>query len=86
MFLVTRVVEQRLRRKRRRPGPGALAALGWLWEYSNVIGIPTLLLGTAYLIWSMNWGPGLNSGPTMLVILLMMAAGFLIGFGPGLRR
>ena len=89
VFLVTRVVERRLRppgRGDRRRGTGVVGAVGWLWSYSNVIGIPTLLLGAAYLIWTMNWGPGLESGPTMLIILLMMAAGFLIGFGPGLRR
>ena len=86
IFLVSRVLEQRLSRKRPRRGPGALDALGWLWDYSNVIGIPTLLLGAGYLIWSMNSGPGLGTGPTMLVILLMVVAGFLVGFGPGFRR
>jgi len=90
VFAVTRLVEWRLRGPsgsgRRHGGAGVLGAVGRLWEYSNVIGIPTLLLGAAYLIWAMNWGPGLEGGPTMLVILAMMAAGFLVGFGPGLRR
>ena len=89
VFAIAGVLERRMRGQRRgarRRGPGLLAAAGWLWDYSNVIGIPTLLLGAAYLIWTMNWGPGLDSGPTMLIILLMMAAGFLVGFGPGLRR
>ena len=89
VFLVARVVERRLRprgRGGRRDGPGIRSVVGWLWDYSNVIGIPTLLLGAAYLIWTMSWGPGLESGPTMLIIMLMMAAGFLVGFGPGLRR
>ena len=86
IFLVTRILEQRLDRKRPRRGPSSLDALGWLWSYSNVIGIPTLILGAAYLIWSMNSGTGLGGGPTMLVILLMTGAGFLVGFGPSLRR
>ncbi len=86
VFLVARVVEGRLRRKHVRGSGGALGALGWVWAYSNVIGIPTLVFGAGYLIWTMNWGPGLSAGPTMLIILLMAAAGFLIGFGPGLRR
>lgn len=86
VFLASRAVEQRLTRKRHRAGPATLSALSWLWAYSNVIGIPTLLFGSAYLIWSMNWGGGLSSGPTALVVLLMMVAGFLIGFGPGMRR
>ena len=89
VFLVTQVVERRLRPRGRGQGrraPGIIGAAGWLWEYSNLIGIPTLLLGVSYLIWTMSWGPGLESGPTMLIILLMLAAGFLIGFGPGLRR
>jgi hypothetical protein len=85
VFLVSRAVEQRLRRKGQR-SPGVVATLSWVWGYSNVIGIPTLLLGTAYLIWAMSWGPGLSAGPTALVILLMALAGLLIGFGPGLRR
>ena len=86
VFLVTSLLEQRMRRNERGRKGGMLATLGWVWAYSNVIGIPTLLLGAAYLLWSMSSGAGLNSGPTMLVILLMSAAAFLIGFGPGLRR
>jgi hypothetical protein len=85
VFVVSRTVEQRLRRKGRR-SPGIVATLGWVWDYSNAIGILTLLLGTAYLIWAMSWGPGLSAGPTALVILTMALAGLLIGFGPGLRR
>lgn len=85
VWLVSRSVEHRLRRKDRR-APGIVATLNLVWDYSNVIGIPTLLLGTAYLIWTMGWGPGLSSGPTALVILMMALAGLLIGFGPGLRR
>ena len=84
--MVERRLRPRGRGERRGGGPGILGAVAWLWDYSNVIGIPTLLLGTAYLIWTMNWGPGLDSGPTMLIVLLMMAAGCLIGFGPALRR
>jgi hypothetical protein len=85
VFLVAQVVEQRVGRKRRGKGSGR-SVLGWFWNYANPIGIATLLSGAAYLIWSMTWGPGLSAGPTMLVILLMLAAGFLIGFAPGLRR
>ncbi len=90
VFMVARLVEWRLRGPsgggRGHGGASVLGTAARLWEYSNVIGIPTLLLGAAYLIWAMNWGPGLEGGPTMLIILAMMAAGFLIGFGPGLRR
>ena len=89
VFLVSRVAERRLRRS----GPGgrssASGALGWLWNYSNPIGIGTLLAGAGYLVWAMNWGPGLASSPTALVILRMMAGGFLIGLAPtmpGRRR
>lgn len=89
VFLVSRVAERRLRRS----GPGGRAggtgALSWLWNNSNPIGIGTLLAGAAYLIWAMNWGPGLASGPTALVIMLMTLGGFLIGFAPiipGRRR
>jgi len=86
VFMVSRVLEQRMGRKKPSRGPSALDALGWLWDYSNLIGIPVLLAGAAYLLWSLNWGPGLSTGPTMLVVLLMMVAAFLIGFGPSLRR
>jgi hypothetical protein len=85
VFLISGYVERRVSR-RGGGGPGLLGVLGWLWEYSNVIGIPTLLLGAAFLIWSMNWGPGLSSGPALLAILLMSVAAFVVGFGPGLRR
>jgi hypothetical protein len=85
VFLVSRSVEQRLRRKGRR-SPGITATLNWVWDYSNVIGIPTLLVGSLYLVWAMSLGPGLSAGPTALVILMMALAALLIGFGPGLRR
>ncbi len=85
VFLVAELVERRVGGKRHRKG-SAGTILGWLWDYSNMIGIPTLLLGAAYLIWSMTWGPGVSAGPTMPIVLLMTVAGFLIGFGPGLRR
>jgi hypothetical protein len=85
VWFVSQLAERRLRRKGP-GGPGLMAGLGWLWEYSNVIGIPTMVFGAVYLVWTLFWGPGLSAGPTMMVILLMTAAGFLIGFGPGLRR
>lgn len=87
VVFASRYTEQRLRRgKSARRGPGIGDSATWLWDNSNIIGIPTLVLGTAYLIWSMYFGPGLSAGPTMLVIVLMTAAGLLIGFAPGLRR
>jgi hypothetical protein len=87
VYLVSRVTERRLRRKSRGgSAQGLLATTSWVWDNSNIIGIPTLLFGAAYLIWSMNWGPGLSAGPTMLVIFLMAAAGCLIGIAPALRR
>ena len=37
------------------------------------------------MIWALNFGPGIG-GPTLLILLLMGAAGLLIGFAPSLRR
>lgn len=82
VFLVSRITERRLRRKSPRRASGGSGVLGWLWDYSNPIGIGSLFAGAAYLIWAMNWGGGLGTGPTALVILLMMAGGFMIGFAP----
>jgi hypothetical protein len=50
-----------------------------------MIGIPVLILGTLYIFWALNYssGPG---GETLLILLLMAAAGMLIGFAPSLRR
>ncbi len=70
---------------KKRGTQGVWAASTWVWDNANLIGIPTLLLGAGYLIWAMNYGPGLG-GPSLLVLLLMGAAGMLIGFAPALRR
>jgi hypothetical protein len=77
------LVERRLRGKN--AGAGMWASFSWVWDNSNLIGIPLLLLGAAYLIWAINYGPGLG-GIGMLVIMLMAAAAALIGFAPSLRR
>ena len=78
-----RDVERRLR------GKSSVSAIwesfAWLWDNSNVIGIPILVLGAVYLIWAMNYGPGLG-GPTLLIVLLMGAATALVGLAPSLRR
>jgi hypothetical protein len=81
----SRYTERRLRRKGK-PGPGIFDSLNWLLDYSNTIGIPILLAGTAYFIWALGWGPGLATGPTAIVLLLMTLAGLLVGLGPSLRR
>jgi len=80
---VATVVERKLRGSA--AGPGMWSSFTWVWDKSNVIGIPMLVIGAAYLIWAMNYGPGLG-GITMLVIMLMGAAAALIGFAPSLRR
>ena len=78
--------ERRLRRGKTGTGPGIVGSITWLWDNANVIGIPTLVLGATYLVWAMYFGPGLSAGPTMLVVMLMAAAGLLIGFAPSARR
>ena len=57
----------------------------WVWDNANMIGIPTLIVGTIYMLWALNYGPGLG-GPTLMILLLMGAAVMLIGFAPSLRR
>jgi hypothetical protein len=57
----------------------------WVWDNANIIGIPTLIVGTIYMLWALNYGPGLG-GPTLMILLLMGAAVMLIGFAPSLRR
>ncbi|MFN8522886.1 MAG: hypothetical protein U0821_07230 [Chloroflexota bacterium] len=84
VYIAGRYTERRLRKQQ--SAPSILGGVGVLFDYSNVVGIPVLLLGTAYLVWAMAFGGGLGSGPTALVILFMTLAGLLIGFGPGLRR
>jgi hypothetical protein len=83
VFLVTSYVERRVRGKS--TAAGLMASFTWLWDNANVIGIPILLVGAAYLIWAMNYGPGLG-GITFLVVMLMGAATALVGLAPSLRR
>jgi len=83
VLLAATLVERRLRGKN--AGPGVWSSFTWVWDNSNLIGIPLLLLGAAYLIWAINYGPGIG-GIGMLVIMLMAAAAALIGFAPALRR
>ena len=75
-------VERKLKGDR---APSLWTSLTWVWDNSNVIGIPTLILGTLYILWAMNYGSGLGS-ETLLILMLMAAAGLLIGFAPSLRR
>ena len=86
VLAASQYTERKLRRGKGGKGPSIFGSVAWLWDNANVIGIPTLLLGTLYLVWAMYFGPGLAAGPTMLVILLMAAAGLLIGLAPGVRR
>ncbi len=86
VLAATVYTERRLRRGKGGTGPGVVGSVAWLWDNANLIGIPTLVLGAAYLVWAMYFGPGLAVGPTMLVVMLMGAAGLLIGFAPSVRR
>jgi hypothetical protein len=83
IFAVTSLVERKVRGKD--AGPGLWSVFAWVWDNSNVVGIPMLVIGTLYMIWAMNYGPGLG-GITMLVLLLMGAAAALVGLAPALRR
>jgi hypothetical protein len=83
VYLASSAVERKLRGGR--AGANVWDSLTWVWDNSNAIGIPTLILGTLYILWSMNYGPGLGS-ETLLILMLMAAAGLLIGFAPSLRR
>jgi hypothetical protein len=75
-------VERKLKGNR---APSIWSSFTWVWDNSNIIGIPTLILGTLYIVWAMNFGSGLGS-ETFLILMLMGAAGLLIGFAPNLRR
>ena len=86
VIAATVFTERRLRGGKAGKGPGIGGSTAWLWDNANVVGIPTLLLGTAYLVWAMFYGPGLAAGPSLLVVLLMGAVGLLIGFAPSVRR
>ena len=83
VFIVGSLVERKLRRGR---GSASFwSSFAWVWDHANLIGIPTLIVGTLYMLWALNYGPGLG-GPTLLILLLMGAAAMLIGFAPSLRR
>lgn len=83
VFLGGTIVERKIRRGRNTAS--IWASFTWVWDHANTIGIPTLILGTLYMLWALNYGPGLG-GPTLLILLLMGAAVMLIGFAPSLRR
>jgi hypothetical protein len=83
VYLAASLVERKLRGGR--AAPSIWSGFTWVWDNSNLIGIPTLILGTVYIIWAMSYGPGLGS-ETLLILMLMAAAAFLIGFAPSLRR
>jgi hypothetical protein len=84
VFIVGSIVERKVRRAR--PGDRTFfESFAWVWDNANLIGIPTLIVGTLYMYWAMNYGPGIG-GPSMLILLLMGAAALLIGFAPSLRR
>jgi uncharacterized membrane protein len=83
VFLAGSLAERKFGKKQ--GGESFWSAFTWVWDHANLIGIPMLVFGAAYLIWAMNYGPGLG-GPSLLVLMLMGAAGMLIGFAPSLRR
>lgn len=83
VFIVGSLVERKL--SRRKSTAGLWSSFAWVWDHANMIGIPTLVVGSAYMIWALNSDIGLG-GPTLLVLLLMGAAVMLIGFAPTLRR
>ena len=85
VFIAGSLVERKL--KGGKGGPSLWSSFTWVWDNANLIGIPTLVLGTLYMIWAFNYdgAPGIG-GPTVLILLLMGAAGMLIGFAPSLRR
>jgi hypothetical protein len=83
VFIAGSLVERKLKGPGR--GPSIWTSFTWVWDNANIIGIPTLVVGALYIIWAMNYGPGLG-GPTLLILLLMATAGLLIGFAPSLRR
>lgn len=82
VFVAGGLVERKLKGTRAAP---LWDSFSWVWDNSNAIGIPTLIIGTAYILWAMNFGPGLGS-ETLLILMLMAAAALLIGFAPNLRR
>jgi hypothetical protein len=83
VFIAGSLMERKL--KGGRNTASIWSSFTWVWDNANVIGIPTLIVGTLYILWALNYGPGLG-GPTLLILLLMGAAAMLIGFAPSLRR
>ena len=83
VFLVGSLVERKL--SRGKSSASLWSSFAWVWDHANMIGIPTLVVGSAYMIWAINSEIGLG-GPTLLVLLLMGAAVMLIGFAPSQRR
>ncbi|MGE3270634.1 MAG: hypothetical protein AB7P40_17910 [Chloroflexota bacterium] len=83
VFAASYYTERRVRGTR--AAPMIWNSFSWVWDNANIIGIPTLILGAVYMVWALNYGPGIG-GPSMLVLLLMGAATALIGFGPAMRR
>ena len=83
VFIAGSLMERKL--KGGRNTTSIWSSFAWVWDNANVIGIPTLIVGTLYILWALNYGPGLG-GPTLLILLLMGAAAMLIGFAPSLRR
>jgi hypothetical protein len=83
VFAAAYYMERKLQRGK--SGQQAWNSFTWLWDNANLIGIPTLVLGAVYMVWALNYGPGIG-GPSALVLLLMGAAAALIGFAPSMRR
>ena len=83
VFIVGGLVERKLSRGKN--SADLWASFAWVWDHANLIGIPILIVGTFYIVWALNYGPGLG-GETLLILLVMGAAGMLIGFAPSLRR
>ena len=77
------LIERKVRGNR--AGPAIWDSFTWVWDNANVIAIPTLILGTVYMMWALNSGVGVG-GPGLLVLMLMAAATALIGFAPAMRR
>ena len=82
VYAASILVERKIKGGRAAP---LWSSFTWVWDNANLIGIPMLVIGAAYLLWAMNYGGGLGN-ETLLILLLMGAAGFLIGFAPSLRR
>ena len=84
VFIAGSLVERKFR-KARPTDRSVFERFAWVWDNANVIGIPTLVVGSLYMVWAIFYGPGIG-GPSMLILMLMGAAALLIGFAPSLRR